>query len=883
MTRTTAEILGGMDRGIDNYQKGNDIVAAECGVAADGRIDSRREHEYKRRLAEVRRRYEKDENALVMEFNRHRDSLHESVSMQEPRRRLAEDWPLYMPTRLAFGRLQIRYANLNADLPQEIVFPLSKALCVPQEYQTQIIPFLVRMLYALPIGKFQFHASDGFGYGDALGCFDKLLGCEAVFPDKRVFCTEKEVKDFLEEMTAKLANMRQNLFPLHKCRTWSEYNHKMCLAEQPKKILPYQVLLFFGLPQACSSESLEKILHLAGQGAAFGLGVIFSYEANAMVRRHFSDGNAQEQLLNDRSVELVNRLVQNSIPLQDIWKSALPQMKHLSVTAAGPVTLSLQKMELLLQDYGQFLHEQQKSIVEIDELVGGTALFDRSAGQGLSLPLGTKVSNGEVIEMPLGNQPVHALVCGATGSGKSNLLHVLIIGACWHYAPQELRLYLMDFKDGVEFAKYAEPNLPHASLIAKKADSAYGLSVLKHLINEYHRRNELFQKQGVADYTAFRKKCPHELLPRLLLIVDEFQGIFEGQTDKVKQDLDSLAKKGRSTGIHMVFATQTLRGLDTGHLEAQFGARLALKCDADDSKRVLDMSNDAAASLTVPYAILNTQSGMIQGNEKFAVPMADDDFIREIVQKIQERCAGAPWATKVFDGKNLPSLPAMEAFACAHGVCLKLGQELDYDEKPFILPLCPKNGENLLCVGRYESCFYAVLYTALTAADINEVIYVGERKLNVPAPKPMTCYKSLKDMAEHLKQLKESGHKLGPGQFLLLEKCDMSREFPGSYGSLGQDANILLEYWRIFNNEGSFMAAFYDSYAEVKGSKLPLDNFSYQTGYGLGPSDVNKLTGIVMGGAATAEHSLHACLSYQGELQWFQPFELLSAAGEGRV
>ena len=77
--------------------------------------------------------------------------------------------------------------------------------------------------------------------------------------------------------------------------------------------------------------------------------------------------------------------------------------------------------------------------------------------------------------------PQHALIAGKTGSGKSTLLHALITNLALHLLPDEVELYLIDFKKGVEFKAYAQHRLPHARVVAIESEREFGLSVLQRL------------------------------------------------------------------------------------------------------------------------------------------------------------------------------------------------------------------------------------------------------------------------------------------------------------------------------------------------------------------------------------------------------------------
>src|SRR6185312_9446535 len=104
---------------------------------------------------------------------------------------------------------------------------------------------------------------------------------------------------------------------------------------------------------------------------------------------------------------------------------------------------------------------------------------------------------------------------------KTNLLHVLITNLALTYSPDELELYLIDFKT-VGFAFYAMHQLPHARVIATQSEREFGLSVLKRLEDLREERKNIFY-QRADDILQYREKYPQERMPRILLIIDEFQ------------------------------------------------------------------------------------------------------------------------------------------------------------------------------------------------------------------------------------------------------------------------------------------------------------------------------------------------------------------------
>jgi hypothetical protein len=328
----------------------------------------------------------------------------------------------------------------------------------------------------------------------------------------------------------------------------------------------------------------------------------------------------------------------------------------------------------------------------------------------------------------------HLLVCGKTGSGKSTFLHALITNAALLYGPDEVEFYLIDFKKGVEFKTYATHRLPHARVIAIESEREFGLSVLEKLDNELRRRGDLFRAAGVQDLPDFRKARPNERMPRVLLVVDEFQELFV-EDDKLAQDanllLDRLVRQGRAFGIHVLLGSQTLSGAYSlaRSTMGQMAVRVALQCSEADANLILsDERNMAARFLSRPgEAIYNDQNGLLAGNHPFQVvwlpEMQRIGYLKEIEAKGRGQGAGS-WETIVFEGDQ-PADPAANTQlreVLERGPAGKasapqkawLGAAVAIKE-PTSATFGRHAGSNLLVVGAWEESALGVLTNAALA------------------------------------------------------------------------------------------------------------------------------------------------------------------------
>src|SRR5262249_25198026 len=255
---------------------------------------------------------------------------------------------------------------------------------------------------------------------------------------------------------------------------------------------------------------------------------------------------------------------------------------------------------------------------------------------------------------------------------KSTLLHVIVTDLALRYSPDEVEFYLIDFKKGVEFKTYATRRLPHARVIAIESDREFGTSVLERLDAVLKERGDLFRREGVQDIAAFRDARPDARMPRILLMVDEFQEFFV-EDDRYSQTaallLDRLVRQGRAFGIHVLLGSQTLGGAYSlaRTTIGQMAVRIALQCSETDAHLILSEDNSAARLLTRPgEAIYNDANGMLEGNNPFQVAWLDDaqrdgllDRIRDLAA---ERGPSGPEPI-VFEG-NIPADPARNAALC---------------------------------------------------------------------------------------------------------------------------------------------------------------------------------------------------------------------------
>lgn len=321
--------------------------------------------------------------------------------------------------------------------------------------------------------------------------------------------------------------------------------------------------------------------------------------------------------------------------------------------------------------------ERQVALLEAAaEVKQPESTFNWTSGVGLSEDGWWRTAADQMIETPVGDgvavwfgqkggaNCAHGVLAGTTGSGKSNFLHVMITGLAVRYSPRELQFYLVDGKSGVEFNRYR--GLPHARVVSLRTAPVFAQSVLADLAAEMERRYALFGEAGVQGLADFRRKRPDMALPRLLLVVDEYQQLFENDPETASALLGRLSDKGRAAGVHLFLASQrfTAHGmLYADKIFTNIGLRIALMMpDAAGLTEFGPRGKQMIKELDKPgMVVVNDRGGDDTANQRGMVAGFDDGQADRIVAALAARaaadpaCAGLP-APVVFSGDDQPRI-----------------------------------------------------------------------------------------------------------------------------------------------------------------------------------------------------------------------------------
>jgi len=222
--------------------------------------------------------------------------------------------------------------------------------------------------------------------------------------------------------------------------------------------------------------------------------------------------------------------------------------------------------------------------------------------KSLAVPVGVGTDGSTVmLDLHQKFQGPHGLVAGTTGSGKSEFLLTYILSLALNFHPDEVAFVLIDYKGGGLAGAFDDPangiHLPHLIATITNLDGSAISRSLISIQSEMTRRQRVFNEaksssgEGTMDiYTyqrLYRNKAVSEPMPHLFIISDEFAELKQQQPEFLDQ-LVSIARIGRSLGVHLILATQKPAGVVTDQIVSNTKFRVCLKVqDRSDSMDML--------------------------------------------------------------------------------------------------------------------------------------------------------------------------------------------------------------------------------------------------------------------------------------------------------
>jgi len=477
-----------------------------------------------------------------------------------------------------------------------------------------------------------------------------------------------------------------------------------------------------------------------------------------------------------------------------------------------------------------------------------------------------------------------AVVIGIPGSGKSVFLHSLICSSAIKYSPDELRMYLIDFS-GVEFNSYALGKLPHARVIAPEAEREFGLSILNELVEEGARRMTLCRDHNVSNIVDLKRVAPDINVSRLLVIIDEFQKLFEIENDLISREANSkihiIIQEFRKFGINLILATQKL---PSGSFLPRdlIANRIVFKSSpADFAALISTEGNNGMPRLRTGQCIYNSESGAAYDNEKvqgYYVSKTDIDSLLQQLSDFEKSQKYEREPLKVFRSAEQPDFKNrrlqnnhMGIRKAGSSIPVYLGESISVSDYDVNLELNLEGANHLLIIGGEAAvaesiCFHSLVSVSTYHADDSAsfIVINGMRSDNPMANKIMATINSLPfgvsfptksadieyaltQVKELIEERKESSDSTFDYVYLGIfdfQNCHaFDKDTSGKYEKPSTSATLLEYILRNGSSVGVFTILQVDSLENLTRIGSVLNAFNYRIALQMPEMDSTKIVG----------------------------------------
>ncbi len=642
------------------------------------------------------------------------DLLHEDVRANGPIPHMAT---------VTFEPIEDKYLTLTGDPASEVA-------------QCSVRNLILRALTSLPPGKTQVCVIDPPALGRDFGWLMHLADFDPQLVTHRVWTQPGHIARQIDQLAMAAEDFIQQSLR-NQYRSIVEYNRDAgSLAE------PYRLLVWSSFPAGLDDHSWKALQSLLDSGTRCGIVPILLIDPNL-------------PWLTSEHCESVMRRGLHLTVTDNGQGLRLNGAQYADLPIDPPRLPDENQQQWLVEESGRQAILAARVEVPLQSIVPPKEQhWTADSSKSLEIPIGQS-GVGRIHSMKLGiGTAQHAIIAGKTGSGKSTLLHALITSAAVKYSPERLRMVLLDFKKGVEFQVYGQGRLPHADIIGIESEREFGLSALEHIDRCMQIRGQMFREAGVQDLASWNLVRPDQPLPRVLIVIDEFQELFV-EDDKLSNQasliLDRIVRQGRSFGVHSILSSQTLSGAYSlpRTTMGQMAVRVALQCDAADAQMIFADDNPAAARLKHPgQAVYNDAGGRIEGNQTMQIGwLTKQEQIAWFAEFPTQYRNSDPSTnmlghTVVYEGNrasNWDSSSAALAIETARKTlnanacwCL-LGDSVAINPG-VVIPLTQQAGRNILLVGADDSHAAAVLNSVIASfvhhygLSVSKVILVQAAK-----------------------------------------------------------------------------------------------------------------------------------------------------------
>lgn len=568
----------------------------------------------------------------------------------------------------------------------------------------------LRLVCSIPAGKCKFVLYDGIGVGVELIL---LSGLDTKIKGEEIITNPNVFKEKIRAINNEIPKIVQNVLGAKNAgKTIVEYNQMAGELAQP-----YTFIIISDFPQTLDKETIE-LLHLTiKNGRKAGVFVIMNLDTSIDVKNRYNDNPNDDFEPLRFFLDTMTIIYKNNN--RYFIKSLLPDKSKINV----PHSFSLQldstipdNIDDVIDLINQRIADRLTAKLSISSIFTKDNLWKSSSLDGIDIPIG-KSNDSAILYFNLGKKHHHCLIGGRSGSGKSVLLHNIICNGSWLYSPDELQFILLDFKDGVEFNAYRD--FPNVKVLSVKSDTSFALNVFRFFDDEMRMRAELIKNLNVANFKELNLKSKNKL-PRYVIIVDEFQKMFETNyktRNELESEVENIVRQGRSYGINLVLCTQSLGDLNMKL--AEFSLRIGLPFSSEKECRRICYNSTLPLSYETGQAIYCSNPDG-KNSVPFRVAYIDrSDIIKfqNLIRKSNKKYL--PFDRYLFDGDNHANFKDLVRAKNAGDKAIYIGCPMALKKEHAYYVFNRKQGSNMLIVGQDVYAATSIVYHTIKQLLLN--------------------------------------------------------------------------------------------------------------------------------------------------------------------
>lgn len=677
----------------------------------------------------------------------------------------------------------------------------------------------------------------------------------------QILARPEDIRKYLDEKERHIGNIIQNLL-LGSVKSLYDYNQ----AKENKE--PYHVIVIEDFPIGFNSESLSLLQKILKNGVRAGVNVIMLVNEDKI-----DSSEDTRKAYNSSNMGQLERICS----VYDLTKNN-EQIDFDSFTEEH-----LRKIVQYVNSGVEIRKEE--AILFADYMTNQSEWWQRRSAKYIEIPFGVSEDRQiQKLKITQESGQNSAVVIGIPGSGKSVFLHALICNAAINYSPDELNMYLIDFS-GVEFNSYALHNLPHARVIAPEAEREFGLSILNELVEEGARRMELCRNNDVSNIVDLKAKNPSLHIPRLLVIIDEFQKIFEIENDLISREanakIHTIIQEFRKFGINLVLATQKLPSSSILPKDL-IANRVVFKSSPADFSSLISLPiNGKVPQLHTGECIYNSESGSPYDNHKVQGFLVTKHDIDKLLNQISEFSDNLHYKRKhdmvVFRGNDLPEFRNRRVARChqtpsnmPESIGIYLGESISIHETDVCAILRKESANNILILGGESHVAQRIAYYATISAStahtdqsatfvtlnfmrredtLNEELQSVFESLPFSSQivsKTAEIVETLTAIKDEIDERRKDEERPQDHIYLSIYAFQLARMFDkgGRRGDDVSESGMLLDY--ILKNGpavGVFTIMQCDNWDNLSRIGNPLSSFTYRVALQMTENDSNKIAG----------------------------------------